>query len=30
MSQREVVLFLFGVAVLTAGAGVIINALRLF
>jgi hypothetical protein len=32
MSQREVVLFLFGVAVLTAaaGAGVIVNALRLF
>jgi hypothetical protein len=32
MSQLEVVLFLFGVAVLTAaaGAGVIINALRLF
>ena len=32
MSQREVVLFLFGAAVLTAaaGAGVIVNALRLF
>jgi hypothetical protein len=32
MSQREIVLFLFGAAVLTAaaGAGVIVNALRLF
>ena len=32
MSQREVVLFLFGAAVLTAaaGAGVIVNVLRLF